>query len=298
MFAAWLPGLSATPTVTSDPVDGVDLGQRLLAGEVVVLANVIEVGLRCRLEVVEAFRGKPPTDPVEVAFRGMNLERNSGAPPFAPVPGEQAVFVLGPALDSRGSPDRTARLQPRGHYKARIPLPAEGTEALLSALREIVAFQDEPNQSTRDGRISEWIGASNPWLIDFALDQAARFGIEGERSVSGLIRRSVDASSIRRGLALAALGRWLTIHKDLADIESQLLSQAEERLVQLARADEVAAVRSAAVRALVALGDSRFDLLLRSVSREDPDQAVRYEAAAGLSSLGRTGSNTGSQSPR
>ena len=55
--------------------------------------------------------------------------------------------------------------------------------------------------------------------------------------------------------------------------------------MRLARTDEDAAVRRAAVRYLARAGVPRAAELLAAAAREDPSQDVRYEAAAALAEL-------------
>jgi hypothetical protein len=50
--------------------------------------------------------------------------------------GETAIFVLTPWVDSRGRQPRPDLYMPAGFAGARIPLPLEGGEALLAAVRE------------------------------------------------------------------------------------------------------------------------------------------------------------------
>lgn len=283
------------------PRDGVDVASRLLAGEQIVVADVLDVNLRCSLRVVETLRGKNIPSNIKIAFRGVNMERRAGAAAFDPRIGERAVFVLGPALDSHGEPDGTGLASPRGGFRARIPLPQEGSEALLDAMRGIVQLQDGSDQAAADRSIASWLQGENPWLLDVALDFAARFRLDDEDAVRALLVRTRETSPQRRRRAVEALGQWLAPNGRSAESGAalqELQATALETIVRLARIDEDVQVRRVAVHQLVSLAPEDVLDLLRAIAKEDPAQEVRYEAAAGVHNLSRANSIDNGQSPR
>lgn len=267
--------------------DGVELAARLLAGELIVIADVVDVDLRCQLRVQETLRGTAP-DPLRVAFRGANLERRAGDPAFEPRIGERAVFVLGPTLDSRGEPDHSGLLAPRGGARARLPIPAEGETAFLDAVRGIVRLQDLPDQAEIDRQVVQWLAGPNPWLIDAGLDFAARFPIDAEGAIERLLDRTNDTTPNRRRRAALAVSQWLQVRapaSPLDSAESESREAGVQALIRLARTDTAPAVRVAAVEQLVRLAPPGGLALLRAIASEDRSQDVRYAAAAGVLEL-------------
>ncbi|MDQ7006267.1 MAG: hypothetical protein Q9Q40_03470 [Acidobacteriota bacterium] len=258
-------------------------------GETIVLARVLKVPGKAWLEVIERLRG-PEDLPAElrVAFRGANRMREPGTPAFEVHEGEQAFFILEPWLDSHGERPALDLYRPAFGYRSRIPLPAEGRQALLEAVRALVRYQDDADRVAAEGRLVHWLEGSNPLLVDIALEQAARFGLADHRWVPGLLRRSRDADPRRRELAATAMGLSLLrgrlhrpAHHRGAGGDSALAAQCHQALVRLARSDPRPEVRRTAVRQLV---DSVFDVdaVLAAIAREDEDQAVRLEAATAI----------------
>ena len=287
--------------------EGFDLNQRVSQGETIVLARVLKVPGKAHVEVIERLRG-PADLPAElrIAYRGANRMRPSGSPPFEVAEGEVAFFVLEPWLDSRGERPALDLYQPAIGYRSHIPLPEEGRQALLEAVRALVAYQDDVDRLRAEGRLVGWLAGSNPYLVDIALDQAARFGLADARWIPGLLERSRDADPRRRRLAAEAMGLSLLRgrlhdpkhHRDEGE-GSVLAAECEQALVRLARSDPRAEVRLMAVRKLAESGLA-VDTVLAAIAREDRDQSVRLEAATAVhrwrsqhSRKGRRNSATG-----
>lgn len=272
-----------------------DLTRRISQGSVVVLARVEKVPGKAYLAVLEPLRG-PADLPEELrlAFRGANRMRKPGEPAFQVDEGEQAFFILEPWLDSHGDWPKPDLFRPAGGYRARIPLPAEGAPALVEAVRALVAYEDDPDRSAAEGRLVGWLTGSNPFLVDVALDQAARFALAGPAWIPGLLERMRDASPQRRQLAAKAVelalsrGRLSPRRGDGADSSGDaLVASCRESLVRLARSDPEPEVRRVAVSHLATSG-LKVWRVLEAIAREDPDQNVRYAAAAALQEHRRT----------
>lgn len=269
----------------SAPRDGAELLKRLAAGPAVARARVVRVETKAALEVIESLRGGALPSVVRLAYRGNNLLRQPGSAPFEPVEGETAVFVLTPWVDSRGRQPKVDLYMPAGFAGARIPIPLEGGEALLEAVREIVAYQDEVDipQATR---VLGWVSGRNPWLIDAGLEVASELVLADADWVPALLERTRDANPTRRLRALRALsgamkrgrisdrGRGMEID-ERADASRQTV-------IRLARTDPEFEVRAEAVRALATAGVPGAREILASIAKDDPSQDVRYEAAAAL----------------
>ncbi len=263
---------------------------------------MLDVNFRCSLRILETLRGSNIGTNIKIAFRGVNLERDAGVAAFDPRIGETAVFVLGPALDSRGEPDGSGLFSPRGGFRSRIPLPLEGRDALLDAVRGIIKLQDLSDQSVVDRSVTDWLQGDNPWLLDVALDFAARFGLDDETAVRALLTRTRDSAPQRRRRAIQALAQWL-IRDSLATESAsaslqELQGTVRETIIRLARIDTEVEVRRVAVQQLVSLSPEGVLDLLRAIAKEDPAQEVRYEAAAGVQRLSRSNTKSIGQAPR
>ena len=179
------------------PRDGAELLTRISAGPIVVLATVIRVETKAALTVREVLRGGslPPT--IRLAYRGNNLMRQPDSAPFATRDGETAVFVLTPWVDSRGRQPKADLFMPAGFAGARIPLPPEGGEALLEAVREIVVHEDDV-EAGQEARVLRWISGPNPWLIDAGLVIAGQLVMADKDWVPVLLERLRDVRPERR----------------------------------------------------------------------------------------------------
>ncbi len=272
-------------------MDGPQLLSRLAAGPVVVLAKVTSVNIKARLLVEEALRGAAGSAELVLAYRGVNMGRDAGAPPLRIAEGDRAVFVLGPYTDSQGDAVKEGVYQPAGGYLARIPLPAEGATALLDAIRELVAFQDTDGRDP-ESTLTGWLATPNPWLIDVALDQAAKLGLGGVEMAPGLLARVADADPRRRARAVEALGTALARGRlerrgaaGRGGEELDFPREAREAIVRLARTDPDPEVRRVAVHQIGTGRLAGAREILTAIGRDDASQDVRYEAAAALARL-------------
>jgi hypothetical protein len=269
----------------SHPRDGAELLQRLSAGPVVVLATVARVDSKVSLTVREVLRGGSLPATLRLAFRGNNLMRQPDTAPFQVRDGETAIFVLTPWVDSRGRQPKPDLFMPAGFAGARIPLPLEGGEALLAAVREIVLQQDDV-AAGQDARILQWISGQNPWLIDAGLVIAGQLVLADEDWVPVLLERLRDATPERRLRTLAVIAGAMArgrIGDPGGDLEvDERVEACQEAIVRLARTDPEFEIRVAAVKALAQAGIPGAREILASIAKDDPSQDVRYEAAASL----------------
>ncbi len=276
--------------------DGTDLSERLVAGPVVVIGRVTKVAAKVQIEVEQVLRGEVPGPRLRIAFREANLQRDFGEPRFAAVEGERAVFVLEPWLDSAGDQPAADLFQPAIGYRSRIPIPAEGSEALLEALREILAIQDDVDFDESRRRMLDWLSGRNPWLIDVALAQAARYALADRSWVPALLEHVDDASAGRRRLVVEAIGHGFERHRfrrrrpggrspDAGLGRDETVRRLRETLVRMARTDPDPEVRRKAVHFLPDAGLPEVRTLLLAISRDDPSLEVRYEAASALRRL-------------
>lgn len=250
-----------------------------------MLATVVRVETKAALAVREVLRGAALPATIRLAYRGNNLMRQPDSPPFEPLYGETAIYVLTPWIDSRGRQPKPDLFMPAGFAGARIPLPAEGGEALLTAVREIVVHQDDV-EAGQESRILRWITGPNPWLIDAGLVIAGQLVMADEDWVPVLLERLRDATPERRLRALEVIGGGMArgrIGDPGSDLEiDERVEACQEAIVRLARTDPEFEIRVAAVKALARAGIPGAREILGSIAKDDPSQDVRYEAAAAL----------------
>jgi hypothetical protein len=263
---------------------GNELVRRLALGPIVVLARVERAGMKLDLAIEQTFRGRGLTSPLKVAYRGSNVARSVGQPRFAAEEGERAVFVLELTRDSRGNPGQSGLLRPAGGWLGKIPLPAEGADALLDAVKRVIAFQDSNSAWGSTTELVGWLTGPNPWLVDAALEQVARLGLADRETVPGLLDRSRDVRPERRVAVVDALGTALSRGRLEPQggntSEDDLVRAVRETLVRLARTDPDSRVRRAAVRQLAGSGIPGVRGILEAIARDDSSHDVRYEAAA------------------
>ena len=286
MACVGLPVLGAArEDEPSYPRDGAELLERLSAGPVVVLATVVRVETKAALQVREVLRGDSLPTTIRLAYRSNNLMRQPDSPPFQARDGEMAIFVLTPWVDSRGRQPKPDLYMPAGFAGARIPLPPEGGEALLVAVREIVLHQDDVSAG-QEPRIRRWIAGPNPWLIDAGLVVAGRLAMADEDWVPVLLERLRDATPERRLRTLEVIAGAMArgrIGDPGGDLEiDERVEACQEAIVRLARTDPEFEIRVAAVKALAQAGIPGAREILASIAKDDPSQEVRYEAAAAL----------------
>ncbi|MCU0223055.1 MAG: HEAT repeat domain-containing protein [Acidobacteria bacterium] len=278
-------GATATDEEPSAPRDGAELLERLSAGPVVVLATALRVDGKLTLALKEVLRGGGLPETLRVAFRGNNLMRQPDTARFEARDGETAIYVLTPWVDSRGRQPKPDLYMPAGFAGARIPLPPEGGEALLTAVREIVLHQDDV-AAGQEARVLGWISGRNPWLIDAGLVIAGQLVMADEDWVPTLLERMRDANPERRLRALAAAGGAMARGR-IGDAGGGLeiderVEACQEAVVRLARTDPEFEVRAAAVRIVAQAGIPGAREVLGVIAKDDPNQNVRYEAAAAL----------------
>lgn len=260
----------------------------------VIHARVVRVSVKATLEVVDVLRGDDVPKTIRLAFRGANLERPLDTPPFDPIEGEEAIFVLRPWVDSEDEQPAPDLFMPAEGFGSRVPLPIEGRDALLQAVLAIVAFQDRPDHEESLKELLSWARGRNPLLVDVALDQAARFAYADREWVPTLLSHARDVAPSRRVAVAEALG--VSLARGRFDPEPRLeptpgvetdepLQEARETLIRLARTDPSVAVRRAAVRWLGRSSVPDIKDILEAIGADDPSQEVRFDAAAALMRL-------------
>jgi len=209
---------------------------------------------------------------VRVDHRRANRERGSQADRMRLEPGGRYLVLLEPS--SRGG-DGPAAFDLVRDVRGARRLPPEGAEAILSAVRTFVEIQAGDDFSATWARYRGLLDGPNPVITETVLDQYLKFA-RGDRELLGVLEPLLDhpRPSVREKTArLLAL-----VVAETDDTADPALGAARSALLAKARRDPAVAVRVAATAALGRFVDPESDAVLREIARDDPDQAVRYEA--------------------
>ncbi|HXI01917.1 MAG TPA: HEAT repeat domain-containing protein, partial [Candidatus Saccharimonadales bacterium] len=165
-----------------------------------------------------------------------------------------------------------------------LDLPAEGSEAVTGALEtfnEILGLRQYDQQSKA---LRGLLRATNPYLAEAGLEEVARFGLAQDEDREPLLALLSSPRADFRQSAAEILGQM----GEGARREGRSLPDSErirDRLVAAAMKDRVPEVRAEAARSLGRFGDPSVREVLRKMSREDPDQEVRYRAEIALAEM-------------
>jgi len=218
-------------------------------------------------------RGAAGAERIGIDLRKANVERNPDADP-RPLrldEGREYVVLLGPSTRARRDGVPVYRLV-RGVRGLR-PLPDEGREAFLQALTRCIAIQDRAD----DGQV--WLGLrslladDNPLLVEIALDQHLKFRRGEPEQLPVLSRLLAHPDSAWRERAARLIGQIAAAYRAELPDPPRLRGELAAR----ARADSAVSVRVAATQALACFADEAR-ATLQEISRDDPDQSVRYAA--------------------
>lgn len=244
---------------------------------VVAAQNIDTYGKFAEFRIERPLRGELlPEQVIRVGVRWANRDRNRELDKEALrfEAGGRYLLLLAPAQMKQKDHSKPAFGLVRGVNGAR-EIPAEGATPLLEAANEFIQLQHANDDQMTWRRLAEMLQATNPVLLDAALDQYLKFRrgeIRDLESLRPLIAHPVAETRIR------ALTVSAQILEKAAD---EPLPDAEPLRVEFlgrARRDDDPRVRSAAVEALSRLEQPDVDRLLEEIARDDPDQGVRYVA--------------------
>jgi hypothetical protein len=154
-------------------------------------------------------------------------------------------------------------------------LPAEGFQAIFSALARFIEIQDTKSDSMTWDRLAQLLEEPEPILLITALEQFQKFR-RGEPDLLLSLQPLLEHPDpeVREGAA-RLVGQILGRHR-----EEEIFEEAALRveLVSRARRDPEVGVRIAATVALSRFDDQAAEEVLEQISDTDPEQEVRYTA--------------------
>lgn len=213
---------------------------------------------------------------LDVELRRANRDRPRSRAALALEPGRRYVALLEETARPEGRPRRFRLVRGIDGVKE---VPPEGADTYLEAIDRLVEVQDGGDHHEQWRAFRGMLEATNPILLDTALDQYLRFDHGDPDLVPALVPLLDHPRPDVRRRSAELMGEIL-LHRPRDRGED--VRPARTAMIARARRDPAVEVRVAATRALAAFGDPAIDEVLDEISRDDPEQAVRYAAERAL----------------
>ena len=279
-IAAGLVGLAIASGAYADSRERLNLYQMVARADLVVRVRVREGALRYALvDVIEEFRGEAPMDRLRIAFRDFNTarQRKEGAIVFPD--GQEEILFLVPYRYVKKKDKHRDLFELLHGAQGRITVPAEGSAALLNALRHLASMVGM-DPASQISELKRQIGVHNSYLLETALDELLRMNAGTPDYYPGLIPLLTSPSPGIRVRSIRLIERIFA--SSLFDPIGESPDQAGFALaavIERARNDEVVEVRVWAVRTMAAWPDrQKVEPELRAIAVSDRSQEVRLEA--------------------
>ena len=277
--------LISVPAAFAQSVSGLAKGEDLPSlyeltahSSLVVTAQVVSGQVKlAQVEVVEVFRGEGKAgQKLQIAFRELNLDLDK-KDRVTFVDGETEILFLEPEVKWDGVRKGEDRyILYRGRF-GKVPLPREGDEIYLEALRVFASMAAQKDIRKLYTQIRGLLGSPNPILADTGLKESLRLDLMDPSLLPVVLSYLQDIAPGRRTQALKLLEGYfgkLPAGEEPGDDANDALS----RVLVLARNDPSEAVRVAAVQTLGSWRGDEVRSTLEAVANQDPAQAVRFGA--------------------
>ncbi len=261
------------------------LYERTARASLVVRAEVTDgehrlAVLRTR-DVVKCSIPERPGDSFRIAYKLDSFTRRPWEDKISFRTGERVLLFLRKFTKEDGEKPEGDLYTLLWGAQGKFLLPPEGEEAHVQAVTAFAAVQAIPALEEQEARLEEMIADRNPIIAEAALEQLHVQGLGDPALIPSLVAFfDHDRETLRLG-AMRLLRRILEDAR-LAGTAVPAREDLADRIRGLVVADPAAALRAEAVGVLHALGGEDARAFLRRVSREDPSQAVRYEAEKAL----------------
>lgn len=231
-----------------------------------------EAGKNTAVLVERVFRGtiaKGAT--VEVRVKRANRERDESDHRLTLKADTLYALLLTPRTD----PDASLSYEfVRGVEGAR-EVPAEGASAFMDAMERFAQVQGMRDDSQQWHAFDTMLEETNPILIQTSLEQYLKFR-RGTPEIALRVRPLLQHP--RPDIRTSAVELCGALLEQYPATDFPDLQGLEMDIVALARRDPSTEVRVAAVVALKGLADVKVVEIWKEISRDDPDQQVRYTA--------------------
>jgi len=284
--AGWGVVLMIAMSVAIDPLRAerveLDLYEKISLAPLVIVGRIEGDPKRLAdVRVLEVLKGEYAAPTLSIVYRLANFERPYGKEKMEFAAGEEALFFLLSAENSRGQLEHADRFILFKGPDGKVSLPVEGRQVWLDASRQLASLCSIADGTALFDSLRGLIAHENPLLVEIGLRQTRKHKLVDERMVPVLLDlvRRPDSRYRAEALELAA-----ELVRQPAREETPLA--ARDHLLGLASllADESpeVATRRAAVRVLASDGTPAARAKLEAISEADPSQDVRYEAAVAV----------------
>jgi hypothetical protein len=287
-FAAALMVCLASGEVPLAQVAGgtapLNLFQLTARADLVVHVRVREGALKfATVEVLDSIKGTPPAARLRIAFRDFNWTRGLRDDPIVFPDGQEEILFLVPHAPAARSKKHLDLFELFQGPQGRITVPAEGAGPILRAVRRLAALASADPAAQIDG-LRGLLAGEDHRLIEVALEEFARLRAADPSLYPDLERLLRSPSAAIRSRTLRILGQVFSVgSRDENAGADDRARMALAGVIERARNDREEAVRVEAVVAMAAWHARReVEPELRAIARQDPAQAVRYEAEKAL----------------
>jgi len=267
--------------VTEPPPDPIRLGlfEWMAVAPIVVAADVLaDDGKYVQAMTRAPIKGSVPEGTVLlVDLKKANRDRAVGVKSLDLARGHAYLLLLEASSRTAATPSPLYDLV-RGLAGAR-ELPKEAPGPLIEAATKLAEIQERKNDALLWSSVPGFLEDPNPVLVDAALELVIKFRRESLDLLPVVTPLLESPRPDVRQRAVLLIGRIL--HREGAESLPERSTIVAE-ITGRARRDDDVEVRRAATAAIAGLGDAGVDETLRTISRDDPDQNVRFEAEKAL----------------
>ncbi len=232
------------------------------------------------MQVMEVLKGTYPAPELKVV---PHFEDNTQPTPWLDrevfEEGEESILFLVPYVDEFGRGRGEGTFSILTAAAGKLEIPTEGGEALFTALRGLLVIQSLPDHEEQVEAIRGLFTATNPYLVEAALQESRRFRLAEMGDLDALLDLTQAPRPDFRSGALILMGQ--VVHDArVRETNPPLPGGLFERVTSSARFDPDPEAREAAVGVLEEFASEPALRLLESISKADISQSVRYVAAA------------------
>ncbi|HEX4825611.1 MAG TPA: HEAT repeat domain-containing protein [Candidatus Polarisedimenticolaceae bacterium] len=281
VLAAGALAATRAGAVTEPPPDPIRLGlyEWMAVAPIVVAADVlVDDGKYIQAMTREPIKGAVPArTTLYVDLKRANRDRAVGVKALDLARGRGYLLLLEAAPQKASAPSPLYDLV-RGISGAR-EIPKEAPGPLLEAAAKLADIQERKTDSLLWSSVPEFLEDPNPVLVDAALELVVKFRKETLDLLPSLTPLLESPRPDVRQRAVVLIGRVL-VRQGAEAVPERSTIVAE--ITGRARRDDDVEVRRAATAAISTLADAGVDETLKTISHDDPDQNVRFEAEKAL----------------
>ncbi|MFQ5701727.1 MAG: HEAT repeat domain-containing protein [Acidobacteriota bacterium] len=276
-------GFGANPRPATAAVQHLSLYQKTARASLVIRARSLSSSTRKpRVAVLEVLKGHYEGENLRIVPHYIDYTQPlPGVEREVFTRGEESILFLVPYVDEfgrRGKPDVYAVV---GAAQGKVAVPPEGREALIEAIKRFVQIDRLGQMDRQAVALRGLLRLNNPYLIEAGLVQCRKYHLATRDDTEVLLRLMGHRRPDFRSGALALVRQLLLAPPAESSDEvtaGPLDKTLFDQVAGMGRFDENEEVRRQAIRTLAAFGDESALAMIESIGKNDPNQAVRYEA--------------------